>query len=221
MDREGPELSINTATRPRGHSRQVFLDRTQYSAMWRRCLTQEHNTWCLRGLNPLPVDLESDASPLHHSCLSSQPEQTEHPSSHSWSSLLIYRLDGYYTRRKPYVGVPRKYCAASLDILIFAYALKNYFFSRSESLKSHHDKTSKIACAPFKDSDQPWHPPSVIRVFAVSMKKAWVLSHPLSGHQPRLICLRWATSILLVCREVAHISILIIIYLSLTKHFRF
>ena len=49
--------------------------------------------------------------------------------------------------------------------------------------------------APSADSDQPWHPPSLIRVFAVRMKKAWVLSYPLSasedfdqtGRMPRLI----------------------------------
>ena len=35
-------------------------------------------------------------------------------------------------------------------------------------------------CAPSEDSDQPGHPPSLIRVFAVHMKKAWVLSYPLS-----------------------------------------
>ena len=26
----------------------------------------------------------------------------------------------------------------------------------------HHDKTNKMACAPSEDSDQPWHPPSLI-----------------------------------------------------------
>ena len=35
-------------------------------------------------------------------------------------------------------------------------------------------------CAPSKDSDQPGRPPSLIRVFAVRMKKPWVLSYPLS-----------------------------------------
>ena len=30
-----------------------------------------------------------------------------------------------------------------------------------------HDKTNKMACAPSEDSDQSWHPPSLIRVFAV------------------------------------------------------
>ena len=50
-------------------------------------------------------------------------------------------------------------------------------------------------CAPSKDSDQPGHSPSLIRVLAVRMKKAWVLSYPLSaskdsdqtGWMPRLI----------------------------------
>ena len=36
-------------------------------------------------------------------------------------------------------------------------------------------------CAPSEDSDQPGHPPSLIRVFAGRMKKAWVLSYPLSA----------------------------------------
>ena len=38
-----------------------------------------------------------------------------------------------------------------------------------------HDKTNKMACAPSEDSDQPGHPPSLIKVFAVRMKKASVL----------------------------------------------
>ena len=46
-----------------------------------------------------------------------------------------------------------------------------------------HDKTNKMACAPSEDSDQPRHPPSLIRVFAVRMKKAWVISYPLSAQR--------------------------------------
>ena len=50
-------------------------------------------------------------------------------------------------------------------------------------------------CAPSEDSDQPGYPPSLIRAFAVRMKKAWILSYPLSasddsdqtGRMPRLI----------------------------------
>ena len=37
--------------------------------------------------------------------------------------------------------------------------------------------------APSEDSDQRGHLPSLIRVFAVRMKKAWVLSYPLSAQQ--------------------------------------
>ena len=52
-------------------------------------------------------------------------------------------------------------------------------------------------CAPSEDSDQPGHPPSLIRVFAVRMKKAWVLSYQLSI-QRRLIrlggCPGWSES---------------------------
>ena len=35
-------------------------------------------------------------------------------------------------------------------------------------------------CAPSEDSDQPGHLPSLIRVFAVHMKKPWALNYPLS-----------------------------------------
>ena len=40
-----------------------------------------------------------------------------------------------------------------------------------------------MACAPSKDTDQPGHLSSLIRVFTVCMKKAWVLSYPLSAQQ--------------------------------------
>ena len=40
-----------------------------------------------------------------------------------------------------------------------------------------HDKTNKMACAPSKDSDQPEHLPSLIKIFTVRMKKAQVLSN--------------------------------------------
>ena len=58
-----------------------------------------------------------------------------------------------------------------------------------------------MTCAPSKNSHQPEHPPSLFRVFAVRMKKTWVLSYPLST-QRRLwsdladaqayLSLRWA-----------------------------
>ena len=50
-----------------------------------------------------------------------------------------------------------------------------------KTLKWPHDKTNEMACVPSEDSDQPGHLPSLIRVFAVCMKKAWVLSYPLNA----------------------------------------
>ena len=53
-----------------------------------------------------------------------------------------------------------------------------------------------MACAPSEDSDQPGHPPSLIKVFAVRMKKARVLNwyhwahsedFDQTGRMPRLI----------------------------------
>ena len=49
-----------------------------------------------------------------------------------------------------------------------------------------HDKTNKMTCAPSEESDQPGHPPSLIRIFTVSMKKIWIISYPLI-EQRRLI----------------------------------
>ena len=47
--------------------------------------------------------------------------------------------------------------------------------------------------APSEDSDQPGHPPSLIRVFAVRMKKPWVHSYPLSAQ--RKLWSDWADAI--------------------------
>ena len=35
------------------------------------------------------------------------------------------------------------------------------------TFETPRDKTNKMACAPSEDSDQPGHPPSLIRVFAM------------------------------------------------------
>ena len=54
---------------------------------------------------------------------------------------------------------------------------------QAQASEPPHDKTNEMACAPCKDSEKPGHPPNLIRVFAVLMKKAWVLSYPLSTQQ--------------------------------------
>ena len=42
--------------------------------------------------------------------------------------------------------------------------------------KSKTNRTNKMACVPSEDSNQPGNQPSLIRVFAVRLKKPWVLS---------------------------------------------
>ena len=54
---------------------------------------------------------------------------------------------------------------------------KDRFFHDKAHLKYEppRDKTNKMACAPSEDSDQPRHPPSLIRVFPVH---SWVAKDP-------------------------------------------
>ena len=72
-------------------------------------------------------------------------------------------------------------------------------------------------CAPSEDSDQPGHPPSLIRVFAVRMKKTRVLSYPLSAQ--RRLWSDWADAqadlrprwvhmpLYWFCHEAAHMAL--------------
>ena len=97
-----------------------------------------------------------------------------------------------------------------------AFHLKFYYYTVFiKTFEPPHDKTNTMACAPSDDSDQPWHPPSLIRLFAVRIEKACVISLPLST-QRRLwsdwvdaqadLSLRWAHMALCwFCRMVAHL----------------
>ena len=72
------------------------------------------------------------------------------------------------------------------------------FFLVMAQLSHLMTKPTKMAYVPSEDSDQPGHLPSLIRAFAVRMKKAWVFSYPLSA-QRRLIrlggCPGWSESL--------------------------
>ena len=71
------------------------------------------------------------------------------------------------------------------------------FAGHTRHLSQCMTKPTKMTCAPCEDLDQPGNLPSLIRVFAVRMNKAWVFSYPLSA-QPRLIrldgCPGWSES---------------------------
>ena len=68
-----------------------------------------------------------------------------------------------------------------MDLYSVYYSYHCYAIKLSRGMKKTNK--SKMICAPSEDSDQPGHPPSLIRVFAVRMKKPWVLSFPLRAQQ--------------------------------------
>ena len=45
--------------------------------------------------------------------------------------------------------------------------MSSHFITQSFVIEPPHDKTNKMVRAPSEDSDQPGHPPSLIKVFAV------------------------------------------------------
>ena len=65
-----------------------------------------------------------------------------------------------------------------IELCLTEILLKESSVPKTPSFESPHDKTKKMTCAPSRDSDQPGHMPSLIKVFAVRMKKYWVLSYP-------------------------------------------
>ena len=79
--------------------------------------------------------------------------------------------------------------------------------------------------APSEDSDQPGHSPSLIRVFAVRMKKAWDLSYQMSALRTTTnwaqadLSLRWAHShfVSFVTRRLSCISNKT--YIQMYEHF--
>ena len=45
-------------------------------------------------------------------------------------------------------------------------------------LELEHDKTNKMICATGEDSDQPWHLPGLIKIFAVHTVTLWIAKDP-------------------------------------------
>ena len=85
----------------------------------------------------------------------------------------------------------------------------------------HRDKTNKMAFAPSKDSDQSGNPLSLIRVFAIRLKKARSHSYPLSAQRilwsdwadvQADLSLRWAQSFCWFGHDAAHMYIIRVNY---------
>ena len=126
------------------------------------------------------------------------------------------RFVGFVVRRLIY-----NYCSWTDSIktrMVYIHLLCDFLSSKGlpfpNLFQPPHDKTNNMVRAPSDNSDQPEHPPSLIRVFSVRMKKPWVLSYP-SSAQRRLwsdwadtqaeLSLRWARMpFCWFCHEAAH-----------------
>ena len=92
-----------------------------------------------------------------------------------------------------------------MDVSAFQpeFVVMNALFALKAWYLSFWRKNQQSECVPSESSDQPGHPPSLIRVIAVHMMKAWTLRYTLSAQQ-RLwsdwtdaqadLSLRWAHS---------------------------
>ena len=76
------------------------------------------------------------------------------------------------------------------------------FYRYSVSIWAATWQNQQNECAPSEDSDQPGHPPSLIRVFTVRMKKSWVLSYQLSAQ--RRLWSDWADALAVLSLRWAH-----------------
>ena len=79
--------------------------------------------------------------------------------------------------------LPKKKNGAACSATQTSFCYFTSLASKTSTYEPPRDKTNKMACAPSEDSEQPGHPPSLIRVFAVRIKKAWVLSYPLNAQR--------------------------------------
>ena len=129
-----------------------------------------------------------------HACLKN--EFTEDEKYHNLMRWLIYILQKKQNKNKQYEKYLQEVPQSKITV-IFWHQEKEQKNGTTECgqtnrwparCPSHsfpngpqHDKTNKMACASSEDSDQPGHPPSLINVFAVSMKKHLVLSCLLSA----------------------------------------
>ena len=120
-----------------------------------------------------------------------------------WQTLILLKIIGLINHAVNGVWFGNNAYTRLITHMQIRYnAIRNGFWSGfNMKIEPRHGKTNKMICAPSEDSDQPGHPPSLIRVCAVRLKQNWILSYPLSA-QRRLwsdwadaqadLSLRWA-----------------------------
>ena len=119
------------------------------------------------------------------------PDETPHSSA---SDLGLHCLPIPFQVSPDYNGLH-----AQITIAAFILILIIIMYFHSIIWASTWQNLQKKACAPSKDSDLPGNPPSLIRVFPVGMKQAWVLSYPLSTQGRLLIWLEGCQADLSLC----------------------
>ena len=72
---------------------------------------------------------------------------------------------------------------SSLGLLCLSENLGSVRYFSNLIIRAVTWQNQQNACVPSEDSDQPGHPPSLIRISAVCMKKACILSYPLSASE--------------------------------------
>ena len=110
------------------------------------------------------------------------PSEDSDQTAHSRSLIRIFTAHFVSETRKRRLWSG----SAGLRRLIWVFVgrtCQKDFLALPLKFKLAYGKTNKMACAPSEDSDQPGYPPSLIRVFAVRTKKAWILSYPLSAQR--------------------------------------
>ena len=120
--------------------------------------------------------------------------------------IFVMYTELIFFYRKPWRIVVTWVLLSVWDVAVWPFSSKLLHWDVAKSLIviwAASWQNQQNECAPSEDSDQPGHLPSLIRVFAVCMKKPWILSYPLSAQQ-RLwsdwadaqadLSLRWAHS---------------------------
>ena len=88
------------------------------------------------------------------------------PSRHDWK-IVDWDV-------KPQHNQPTAKCSTTFDECWTTHGIDNWAATW---------QNQQCGYVPSEDSDQPGHPPSLIRVFAVRKKKAWILSYPLNAQR--------------------------------------
>ena len=127
-----------------------------------------HLSTCIKAITMKIFKMLMDSFNLmtiHNSMTSESKSKHTNPYNQRCRHTIL--IQGFQTNRSGQTDTDQEQSDQVLHCLPFRLHLLN---------EPPHDKTNKMICAPSEDSDQP----SLIRVFVVRMKKAWVLSYILS-----------------------------------------